>query len=206
MTSPSTRERRAGGGSGIRSVLGEARGDFVTLLAAVLAFLTGALTTFLTIRRDVWPVLKRDVSAAAGAETEIIAVTPFDVIFLQAQVSLAVGLLLAVETVVYRARRATELRQWWPGDPLSATVRVGLALVGVALFPVGAVLGYDYLVPTVLDFVTGSDPAWTIVRWARIALLTSFASGLAAQLAFVGTVGGAARVARATDEPGTGEV
>ncbi|QPV61853.1 twin-arginine translocase subunit TatC [Halosimplex litoreum] len=188
MTSPSTRQRSAGGGSAVRSVLGEARNDLLTLLAAALAFLTGTLATFLTMRRAVWPVLKRDVNAIVGIETEIIAVAPFDVIFLQAQVALAVGLLLALETVVYRARHAPELRRWWPGDALPATVRVGLALVGVALFPAGAALGYDYLVPAVLDVAMGPDPAWTIVRWARIASVISFVSGLAAQLGFVGVV------------------
>ncbi|WP_436923355.1 twin-arginine translocase subunit TatC [Halosimplex amylolyticum] len=188
MTSPSTRQRSAGGGSAVWAVLGEARNDLLTLLAAVLAFLTGAQVTFLEFRRVAWPVLKRDVNAIVGIETEIIATTPWDVIFLQAQVALAVGLLFALETVVYRARRTPELRRWWPGDPLHAAVRAGLVLVGVALFPAGALLGYESLVPTVLDFVMGADPAWSIVRWARIASLTSFATGLAAQLAFVGTV------------------
>jgi len=188
MTSPSTRQRSSGGGSAVRSVLGEARGDLLTLLAAVLAFLTGTLATFTAMRRVVWPVLRRDVNAIAGIETEIVAVAPFDVIFLQAQVALAVGLLLAVETVVYRARRAPELRRWWLGDALPAPVRVGLVLVGVGLFPVGAALGYDHLVPVVFEFAMGSDPSWSIVRWARIASVASFASGLAAQLALVGAV------------------
>ncbi|QLH80110.1 twin-arginine translocase subunit TatC [Halosimplex pelagicum] len=188
MTGSPTRERAAGGGSAVGSVLGEARNDLWALLAAALAFLFGSLTTFLTMHRIVWPVLKRDAIAAVGAETGIIDLTPFDVIFLKAQVALAVGLLFALEAVVYRARRTPELRRWWPGDPLPATVRVGLVLVGVALFPVGAILGYDHLVPVVFEFAMGSDPSWLIVRWARIASVTSFASGLAAQLALVGVV------------------
>lgn len=201
MTGPSTNLRSTE--SGTRAALARARGDVWTLVAGVVAFLFGTLATWIALRGVVWDVLKTDLNTTP--EIEVIAVTPFDVIFLQAQVAVAVGVLLAVEAALYRTRGTLLGGRWWPRDPLPAGVRVGLVAVGVALFPVGAVLGYDHVFPVVLDAVTGAAPSLTIIRWSRVALLVSFLSGLAAQLALVAGVVGLGRLAGSDERAGSDE-
>lgn len=185
MTSPSTGTRAAGGESAARSVLGEARNP-VTLAAAAGAFLFGSVSTWYALRIAFWPAFRRDLNAAEGVE--LLVTAPWDVILVQAQVAAVVGLVLAVEVVAYRARGALVGERWWLGDPLARPVRALLVAVGVALFPVGALVGYDQAFPLVLDALASGDPAWTVGRWARIGLATAVVSGLAAQLAFVGVV------------------
>ncbi|WP_436907410.1 twin-arginine translocase subunit TatC [Halosimplex marinum] len=186
MISSPTR-RSAGRGSVVRAVLGEARNP-VTLLAAIAAFLVGSVTTWYALRVAAWAVLEADLTALV--DVTVVATTVWDVILAQAQVAAAVGLLLAVEAVCYRARGALLGDRWWPGDPLPGTVRAFLVVAGAALFPVGVLVGYDYIVPVVVDLLAGDGTSWLVVRWARITLGTAVVSGLAAQLAFVGVVVG----------------
>ncbi|WP_135365665.1 twin-arginine translocase subunit TatC [Halosimplex halophilum] len=185
MTGPPTRKRAAGGASAVRSVLDESR-DLVTLLAAAAAFLVGSVSTWYALRIDAWTALKTDLSAIGDAT--VVATTPWDVILLQAQTAAAVGLVLAVEVVCYRARGALLGDRWWPGDPLPGTARAFLVVAGGALFPVGVLVGYDHVAPVVVGLLAGDGTAWTVVRLARITLGTAVASGLAAQLAFAGVV------------------
>ncbi|WP_415378540.1 hypothetical protein [Halosimplex sp. TS25] len=185
MTSPSTR-KRAAGGSRIRTALADARNDPWTLLAAVATFLLGAGSTWYALRIWIWPALTADLDAVH--EISVVAVAPWDVILLQAQAAFAVGLVLAGESVCYRARGALLGERWSPSDPIPGAMRALLVAVGVALFPLGAALGYDRVVPVVLDILAGPGSRWTVVRWGRVSLLTAVVSGIAAQFAFVGTV------------------
>ncbi|QLH80109.1 twin-arginine translocase subunit TatC [Halosimplex pelagicum] len=184
MTSPST-ERIASDGSGVRAIGAEMR-NLWTALAAIAAFLVGSVATWYALRVSVWPVLKSDLVSATGIT--VVATTPWDVILLQAQVAAGVGVLLAVETVLYRSRSALLSERWWPGEPLSAGVRVLLVAVGIALLPVGTALGYDHVVPVVVDLVASDGTTWPIVRWGRIATGVATVSGVAAQIVFVGAV------------------
>ncbi|WP_123536037.1 twin-arginine translocase subunit TatC [Halosimplex salinum] len=186
MTGPSANPRTTGDGPAPRAALADARDDIWTVLAGVLAFLFGTLATFLVVRSAVWDVLKADLNT--NSAIEIIAVTPFDVIFLQAQIAATVGVLLALETVCYLTRSALLGGEWWPRGPLPAGARAVLVVVGLALFPIGAALGYDHVFPVVLDILASPGSRWTIVRWGRVSLLTAVVSGIAVQLAFVGTV------------------
>ncbi|WP_459194605.1 twin-arginine translocase subunit TatC [Halosimplex sp. J119] len=183
MTSPST--QMASDGSGLRAVGAEMR-NLWTALAAIAAFLVGSLSTWFALRVSLWPVLKSDLATAT--DVTIVATTPWDVILMQAQVAAAVGLLLAVETVLYRSRSALLSERWWPGAPLPSGVRILLAAVGVALLPVGAALGYDHVVPIVVDLLAGEGATWTIVQWGRITTGIAAVSGLAVQTAFVSVV------------------
>jgi sec-independent protein translocase protein TatC len=185
MTSSSTRERGSGGESAVRSVLDESR-NLVTLLAAAAAFLAGSVSTWYALRIAAWSALKADLDAVG--DVTVVATTVWDVILLQAQTAVAVGLVLAVEVVCYRARGALLGDRWWPNGPLPGTGRAFLVVAGAALFPVGVFVGYDHAVPVVVGLLASDGTGWSVVRWARIALGTAVVSGLAAQLAFVGGV------------------
>lgn len=107
----------------------------------------------------------------AVVDVTVVATAPWDVILLRAQAAVAVGLLLAVETVCYRARGAL-LGERWSGEPLSVTVRAFLVVAGGVLFSVGVLLGYDRVVPVVdLPAVPGSG--WSVIRLSRVALATA---------------------------------
>lgn len=182
MPGPPTDYATDSGRSTVHRVVAAVRGDPSTVAAAVLAFLVGAVTTWYGLRVTAWDVLKRDLSAALGAD--IVAVTPMDVILLQAQVAATVGCLLAIETALYRVRDVLALDRW-TGGPLGGWERGVVVLGSVASFPVGAVLGYDYAFPVVLGYLAAGDPGWTITRWAGLAWYLAIATGLVAQLAVV---------------------
>jgi len=75
-----------------------------------------------------------------------------------------------------------------PANRLSGPVRALLVAVGILLFPLGALVGYDQCFPVVLETLASGDPTWTVGRWARVGLATAVAAALAAQVALVGIV------------------
>jgi|GEM_PF-6130049 len=74
--------------------------------------------------------------------------------------------------VCYRARGAL-LGERWSGEPLSATVRAFLVVAGGVLFSVGALLGYDRVVPVVVDLPAVPGSRWSVIRLSRVALATA---------------------------------
>jgi len=177
MTGSQPHSRRPGR---LRPLLGAVRDDLLTVVAAVVVFSTGGLATFLWLRAVAWSALKADLSGSAGT---IVAVTPWDVILLQATVALAVGLVFALEVVCYRERDAL-LAGSWPRFPLSAGVRRVLAVAGLALFALGALAGYERVFPVVVEAL-GAGGQWSIVGLGRVAAVVAVVSGLAAQALLV---------------------
>jgi|GEM_PF-1324061 len=166
-----------------RALLGAVRDDLLTVVAAVVTFLAVSLTTFLWFRAAAWSALKADLSAVAGT---IVAVTPWDVVLLQATVGLAVGVAFALEVVCYREREVL-LTGSWPRFPLSTGVRRVLAVAGLALFVFGALAGYERVFPVVVETL-GAGGQWSIVGLGRIAAVVTVASGLTAQAVLLAAV------------------
>jgi sec-independent protein translocase protein TatC len=179
MTGPQHDSRGRGR---LRPLLGAVRDDPLAVVLAVGTFLAASLATFLWFRAGAWPALKADLS---GFETTIVAVTPWDVILLQATVGLIVGVLFALEAVCYRERDVL-LTGSWPRFPLSTDVRRLLTLAGLAIFVLGAFAGYEQGLPLVVETL-GRDQ-WRIVGLGRIAAVVAVASGLVAQAALVAAV------------------
>lgn len=192
MTSPPATERRAERGSAIGALVSEARGDPLTLIAGIAAFLLGGVASWGALRVALWDGFKADL--AGSADVTVVATTPFDVVLLQARVALLVGLLFAVQAVLYRSRRALPLRRWFGAGGLPGPVRATLVVVALAAFPVGAVLGYDFVFPAVVETVAAGDASWSIVRWAGLASYTAIATGLVAQLSVVAAAVGLSRL------------
>jgi sec-independent protein translocase protein TatC len=165
-----------------RALFGAVRDDPLTVVVAVVTFLTVSLTTFLWFRTAAWSALKADLS---GFEVTVVAVTPWDVILLQAAVGLVVGVVFALEALCYRERDVL-LAGSWPRLPLAAGVRRMLVVVGAAVFVLGAFVGYEEVFPVVVDTL-GRDQ-WSIVGLGRSSAAVAIASGLAAQAVLVALV------------------
>lgn len=188
MTSPSATQRPTSDTSTIRAVLAEARGDPWTLLSALLAFLLGTLATWTTLRVVAWDALKSNLASDSGLT--VIAVTPWDVILLQARVAALVGFVLAAETVVYRCRHVLQVSTWLRGASVPSSARVAIAVAVLGAFPVGALLGYRHVFPVVGDALTPADGTVTIVRQAGFVCYTAIGAGLLAQLTTLGVMVG----------------
>ncbi len=71
------------------------------LRLAFVVFVGGFLTTFYGLRYWIWPALEQRL---LESEAIVVAVTPFDVVLLQAKLGLIAGLMAAV-FLVYRTRK-----------------------------------------------------------------------------------------------------
>ncbi|WP_327050773.1 twin-arginine translocase subunit TatC [Halomicrococcus gelatinilyticus] len=175
------------GGLGLDGVLGRALSSVRSeLRAAFVVFVVGFLATFYAMRIWVWPALMRRL-LSAGAD--VVAVTPFDVVLLQAKLGLFGGLLLATGLVAYRSRSAVRARGVAP--PGSPATHLGVAVAAVVLFVAGVAYAYVIFLPLLFDFLVsnaiaaGFQPTYAITDWTQFVLLLSLVLGLAAELPLV---------------------
>jgi len=166
----------------LRALLGAVRDDLLTVVAAVVTFLAVSLATVIWFRAAAWPALKADLS---GFDVTVVAVTPWDVILLQVLVGLVVGVAFALEAVCYREQDVL-LAGSWPRFPLAAGVRRMLVVVGVAVFVLGAFVGYEQVFPVVVDALDRNR--WSIVGLGRTSAAVGITSGLATQALLVAAV------------------
>ena len=155
-------------------------------------FLFGFLGAFYALSYAVWPFLK-DVTKARmegtlGQEVQIIAQTPFDVILLQAKISLVVGVLVCLPAFIYYSRDALRVRGMWPQSPVSPWKLVLVGILSVVLFTAGLAYGYLFFFPVMFEFLAGNaltagfKPTYSIVKWAQFIFLLTLSFGLAAQM------------------------
>jgi sec-independent protein translocase protein TatC len=178
-----TKRAVAQGRATVGSLLTSARDD---LRKAFLVFVVGFMGTFWALRLFIWDALKRDLNT--NPNTEIIAVTPFDVILLQAKIGLFVGVLMAIPTVIYYGRDALRARGWWPAEDIPRWKLVFPAVLSVLLFVGGIAYAYYVFFPVMLGFLAGNavnaglQPSWSIVKWTQFIAFLGLSFGIAAQL------------------------
>jgi len=152
-----------------------------------VVFVVGLIGTIVLLYYWGWDVLKRDLLVRAEG-ADVFAITPFDVILLQAKIGMAVGVLLSLPLVVYYARDPLRERGLWPAERIprwKLAVLVGLAAV---LSTVGIAYGYFLFFPIMFDFLAQSAidssfaPDYGIVQWAEFVLFLLLSFALAAQL------------------------
>jgi len=152
-----------------------------------LVFLFGLLGTILALYYYGWERLKTDLLGTAP-EANVVAVTPFDVILLQAKIGLIVGAILALPVLVYFGRDALKRRGAWPKKRIPMWQLVSIGLVSVVLFVLGILYGYYVFFPVMFDFLAsnaaqaGFTPDYGIVQWMEFVLFLTLSFGLAAQL------------------------
>jgi sec-independent protein translocase protein TatC len=157
-----------------------------------IVFLIGFLGTFYALQYGVWSFLegvtKARMSEVVGEQVQIIAQTPFDVILLQAKVSMGAGIIVALPVFIYFARDALKDRGYWPDSPVSTWKIAGVGLLAAVLFSLGLFYGYFLFFPLMFQFLAENAiavdlaPRYSIVKWAQFIFLLTISFGLAAQM------------------------
>ncbi|XVH31290.1 twin-arginine translocase subunit TatC [Haloferacaceae archaeon DSL9] len=155
-----------------------------------VAFVCNFLGAFYLVRSLLWPRLEADL-LVRGAE--IVALTPFDVVLLQAKLATIAGVVftlplvvVAVQASLVRGGTRTWLRSRW------RTV-VGVGGLAVALFAGGSLYAYRVLFPFLFAFLSanaiasGFTPTYSIVHWTQFVLTLAIVMGAAAELPLVMT-------------------
>ena len=150
-----------------------------------IVFLIGFLGVFTLLRLYIWDILKRDLNA--HPDIVVVAITPFEVILLQAKIGLISGVIIMLPALAYFARDSLKNRGRWP-ENIPRWKGAGFALVGVALFLGGVAYAYRLFFPIMFAFLAGNavgagfQPTYSISMWAQFIFLLSLSFGLAAQL------------------------
>ncbi|WP_049893703.1 twin-arginine translocase subunit TatC [Halogranum rubrum] len=155
-------------------------------------FLVGFLGTFYALQYGVWSFLegvtKARMNEVVSGQVQIIAQTPFDVILLQAKVSMAAGIIFALPVFIYFARDALEDRGYWPDSPVATWKIAAVGLLAALLFSLGLFYGYYLFFPLMFQFLAENAiavdlaPRYSIVKWAQFIFLLTISFGLAAQM------------------------
>lgn len=153
-----------------------------------IVFVAVVLTVIYSLRIYIWPQLEADLLAQDVAE--IVVLTPFDVILLQAKIGIIVGILSLIPTVAYYAREPLKRRGYYPEDlPRWKLWTFGFAAIG--LFVLGVVYSYNIFFPFVFAFLAhhtvsvGLVPTYSLVDWTQFIFVLALSFGLAAQLPLV---------------------
>jgi len=185
-------------GSDTRETLASGRETASELWVAVrsklrrifVVFVIGLIGTFYALRLWIWPVLERDL-LARGAD--IVAITPFDVILLQAKFGIAAGILLSIPPFIYYAREPLKRRGLYPKEGVANWKLAVIGLLAAGLFGGGVAYSYNLFFPIMFDFLAnnaitaGLAPTYSIVDWTQFIFVLALSFGLAAQLPLVMT-------------------
>jgi len=167
-----------------------------------LVFVAGMLLTIWALRAFVWDRLQQDLvfsrmDVSTAEATEIIVVTPFDVILLQVKIGLAIGVLVSLPVLVWYSRDGLKRRGYWPSSKVPRWKLVAFGISIVVLFIGGMSYAYFLFFPIMFDFLaanavrSGFKPTWSIVMWTEFIFFLALSFGLAAQLPLA--MSGAAR-------------
>jgi len=187
-----TRRTLASGRETLGAMLRSAQKD---LQKVFIAFVVGLMGSIWILRVYVWDRLKTDLFAGMSEEvregTNVVAVTPFDVILLQVKIGLFVGALIAIPLFLYFSRDALRQRGWLPRAPIARWKMVLLVVAMLALFVGGIAYAYVVFFPIMFSFLAsnainaGFVPTYHIVKWVEFILLLGLSFGIAAQLPLV---------------------
>ena len=156
-------------------------------------FVVGMMLTIWALRAFIWDRLKEDLVFArmdvtTQQATEIIAVTPFDVILLQVKIGLIVGIIVALPVMVWYGRDALKRRGFWPDDSVPAWKIWGVVFTVGLLFVGGVSYAYFAFFPIMFNFLaanavqSGFEPTYSIVMWTQFMFFLALSFGIAAQL------------------------
>jgi len=158
-----------------------------------LVFVVVLLLTIWALRAFVWKRLKQDLVYSQMNDevrevTEIVAVTPFEVILLQIKIGLIVGIVASLPVLVWYSQDALKQRGFWPDSRVPRWKLVGFLVAIVFLFVGGISYAYFLFFPIMFDFLAtnadqvGFKPTWSIALWTEFILFLSLSFGIAAQL------------------------
>lgn len=150
-----------------------------------IVFVIGFIGTFSILRTFVWSRLQADLNA--HPDIVVVAITPFEVILLQAKIGLVAGVLISLPLLLYYSRASLKRHGRWPTGLPRWKAAVFL-LVSVLLFLGGVIYSYVLFFPLMFQFLAGNavgagfQPTYSISMWAQFIFLLALSFGLAAQL------------------------
>ena len=150
-----------------------------------IVFLIGFLGVFTLLRLYIWDILKRDLNA--HPDIVVVAITPFEVILLQAKIGLVSGVIIMLPALAYFGRDSLKNRGRWP-ENLPRWKGAAFGLISALLFLGGVAYAYRLFFPIMFAFLAGNavgagfQPTYSISMWAQFIFLLSLSFGLAAQL------------------------
>ncbi|WP_135823395.1 twin-arginine translocase subunit TatC [Halorussus ruber] len=160
-----------------------------------IVFLVGFVASFYALRSAGWPFLKAVTKAqmppSLAEAVTVVAVTPFDVILLQAKIGAIAGGIVALPVLLYYSRDSLRERSWYPGAPIARWKIALLVLLAIGLFFGGMVYGYGVFFPLMFKFLAenaitaGFETRYSIVKWTEFIAFLSLSFGLAAELPLV---------------------
>ena len=174
----------------VGAVLSSAQGHLQKIFILFVLVLVGTIWALQTF---VWELLKQDLLYAqmdltTAEATEVVAVTPFDVILLQVKVGLIIGAVVCLPVLLYYSRGALRRRGIWPDKSVARWKLVAAAGLALVLFTGGLAYGYELFFPIMFNFLAenavnaGFEPTYSIVMWTEFILFLTLSFGLAAQL------------------------
>ncbi len=160
-----------------------------------IVFVIGFITTFYSMSSVVWPYLrhmtKSGMPHSVAKHVQTVAVTPFDVILLQAKIAMFGGILLALPVLLYLGRDTIRDNDWYPEVSVSYWKIVPMITLGILLFVGGISYGYSVYFPIMFSFLAKNavnahlQPKYGIVQWTEFVLIISLSFGLAAELPLI---------------------
>ena len=157
-----------------------------------IVFVVGFIASFYALRAAGWPFLKATTKAqmppSLAESVTIIAVTPFDVILLQAKIGAVAGIILALPVLLYYSRDSLRQRSWYPGGRVARWKIAVVVLLALGLFVGGMLYGYGVFFPLMFKFLAnnaitaGFETRYSIVKWTEFIAFLSLSFGLAAEL------------------------
>ncbi len=180
----------ANGRAAVGSMLSAAQ---THLKKVFLVFVTVMLLTLWALREFIWAKLEQDLvfdrmDVTTAEATEIIVVTPFDVILLQVKIGIVMGILVSLPLLVFYSRDALRQRGYWPSSSVPRWKLWSFAVAIFLLFLAGVSYAYFLFFPIMFDFLAanavqaGFKPTWSIVMWTEFIFFLALSFGLAAQL------------------------
>ena len=115
-----------------------------------IVFLIGFLGTFTVLRLYIWDILKQDLNA--HPDIVVVAITPFEVILLQAKIGLVAGLIIMSPALAYFSRDALRKRGRWP-ENIPRWKGAAFGLVSAGLFVGGIAYAYHLFFPIMFAFL-----------------------------------------------------
>ena len=169
--------------SALREVQAEGRKIFI-------AFLTGFILSIVGLRLFAWTffesVMRSEMTEELGDQVNIIARNPFEVLLVQAKISMIVGIAFTIPILIYIAKRRFIPSNNENSIPVYAYV---LTIVsGTALFIAGLWYSYFVFFPVIFQFLasatvqTGVQPMYSIAKWTQFMILLSLSFGLLSQI------------------------
>ncbi|GAA0225080.1 twin-arginine translocase subunit TatC [Haladaptatus pallidirubidus] len=166
-----------------------------------IVFVLGFLGTFYAMTTPIgsfpgiWPFLKEVTTSGMPqhvmGKVNIVAVTPFDVILLQAKIAMIAGALIALPVLLYLSRDSLRQREWYPDLSISYWKIFPMVVLAIVLFIGGLSYGYSLFFPIMFNFLAenavnaGFSPNYGIVEWTEFVLVLTLSFGLAAEMPLV---------------------